>query len=353
MIFNQELKEYFSTYNESEKLYRDLYYAKQNEDTLKAFLSHKSKKMQELIENWLLAEKGLILSEMTENLEGEDFCDNIIVTWHRRYVPVFTHKHTFFEIIYVFEGSIINAVENTDLFMKAGDICLIPPGVYHSIKETKDSIVINILLKHYVASSVLSNFFIQKNVLSSFFIQTLYMKKNNRYLLFHLGDNSSVHPIIEMLALEDFIKVYKDEHHNAVKECLLNLIFNYIVRFHEQDSEYDEIVLTDSQLIIEIQNYFESNIEEATLQSLAKHFNYSPSYLSRLIQQTTGTTFSKILRRIKINKACNLLHNTSLSVNEISEQIGYHCQRQFNRAFKEVTLITPSEYRKQHKISPL
>lgn len=352
MMQNEALKSYFTPYSRSELLFREVYFAKQDPEQLRALLASKPPKVQNSIKNWLLAEQGIILSEMTENLENVDFRDNIIVTRHDKYTPAFIHKHTFFEMIYVFEGSIINKIGETELVMKAGDFCLLPPGIYHCLKDTNDSIVINILLKHYVANTVLSGLLEQKNVLSGFFIQSLYMTSNNRYLLFHTQGNRRLHTLIENLAEEDLLNkdFVQDEQHNAVKESLLNLIFNYLARYHAQDTECDEIILTDSHLIVEIQNYLISNVNSTTLQSLAKHFNYSPSYLSRFIQQTTGTNFSKILRRIKINKACSLLHNTSLSINEIGEQIGYSSQRQFNRAFRDITCMTPSEYRKQHKL---
>lgn len=352
MIQNKILKEHLTPYQESELMFKEVYAARKNPDTFRRYFALQTPEYQKTIKDWHMAEQGIILSEMTENLENVDFSDNVIVTRHGRYTPAFIHKHTFFEIIYVMEGSVINKINDTEILMKEGDICLLSPGVYHCLKETNDSLIINILLKHYVASSVLSSFLIQKNILSSFFIQALYMNRSNRYLLFHLNGDTKIQSLIETLAEEDLItaKFQKDEQHSSLKEALLNLIFNYIIRFHAQNAEYEEIILTNSHLIIEIQDYLANNINSATLKTLAQHFNYSPSYLSRLIQQTAGTNFSKILRRIKINKACSLLNNTSLSINEISERIGYRSQRQFNRAFRDMTGTTPSEYRKQHKL---
>ena len=352
MIQNQKLAALFQDLTDSELIFRELYFAKKDPDQLRRYLAALPRERQNLVREWLLAEKGVILSELTENLVEFDFVDNIIVTRHARYTPAFVHKHTFFEIVCVLEGSCINRIGDTQLFMNDGDLCIIPPGVFHALQETKDSHICNSLIKHYSLMETFSNFLLQKNVLASFFIQSLYMKNTGHYLSFHTEGDEKIQYLLEALILEGLPDAgkKKDEQHSALKEAYLNAIFNYLARGHAESADYDGIAVTDSRLIIEIQKYLTNNLQTATLQSLAAHFNYSPSYLSHLIQQSTGTNFSKILRRIKINKACSLLSNTDLNVNEIGEQTGYRCQRQFNRAFQDVIHMTPSEYRKQQRL---
>ena len=239
--------------------------------------------------------------------------------------------------------------------MSDGDLCVISPGVYHALQETEGSHIFNILIKHYSLMETLSNFLLQKNALAGFFIQSLYMKNTKHYLSFHTKGDGEIQHLLEALILEEVSAEEKsrDEQHSALKEAYLNALLNHLARSHTEAAECEGISVANSRLIIEIQKYLTNNLQTATLQSLAEHFNYSPSYLSRLIQQSAGTNFSKILRRIKINKACSLLSNTDLNVNEIGEQTGYRCQRQFNRAFQDVIHMTPSEYRKQHRLLPL
>ena len=320
MIQNQSLAARFQELTDSERMFRELYFAKKEPDQLRRYLASLPQERQKPVRDWLQAEKGVILSELTENLAEFDFSDNVIVTRHARYTPAFVHKHTFFEIVCVLEGNCVNRIGDTRLSMSDGDLCMISPGVYHALQETEGSHIFNILIKHYSLMETLSNFLLQKNALAGFFIQSLYMKNTKYYLSFHTKGDREIQHLLEALILEEVSaeERSRDEQHSALKEAYLNALT--------------------------------SNLQTATLQSLAEHFNYSPSYLSRLIQQSAGTNFSKILRRIKINKACSLLSNTDLNVNEIGEQTGYRCQRQFNRAFQDVIHMTPSEYRKQHRL---
>ena len=352
MIQNQSLAARFQELTDSERMFRELYFAKKEPDQLRRYLASLPQERQKPVRDWLQAEKGVILSELTENLAEFDFSDNVIVTRHARYTPAFVHKHTFFEIVCVLEGNCVNRIGDMCLSMSDGDLCMISPGVYHALQETEGSHIFNILIKHYSLMETLSNFLLQKNALAGFFIQSLYMKSAKHYLSFHTKGDREIQHLLEALILEEVSAEERsqDEQHSALKEAYLNALLNLLARSHTEAAECEGISVANSRLIFEIKKYLTSNLQTATLQSLAEHFNYSPSYLSRLIQQSAGTNFSKILRRIKINKACSLLSNTDLNVNEIGEQTGYRCQRQFNRAFQDVIHMTPSEYRKQHRL---
>ena len=56
----------------------------------------------------------------------------------------------------------------------------------------------------------------------------------------------------------------------------------------------------------------------------------------------------EILTDIRMQKACDLLKNTTLRVLEVSSAVGYENTEHFYRAFRRKTGLTPSEYRKQN-----
>ena len=103
MIQNQSLAARFQELTDSERMFRELYFAKKEPDQLRRYLASLPQERQKPVRDWLQAEKGVILSELTENLAEFDFADNVIVTRHARYTPAFVHKHTFFEIVCVLE----------------------------------------------------------------------------------------------------------------------------------------------------------------------------------------------------------------------------------------------------------
>lgn len=95
------------------------------------------------------------------------------------------------------------------------------------------------------------------------------------------------------------------------------------------------------RLMAEIRLYIQNNLKTATLNNAAANFNYSSAYLSRLIKNKTSVTFSEILRNERIAKACILLINTDMSIEQITLAVGYTTHRQFNRVFKEIVSMSP------------
>ena len=57
-------------------------------------------------------------------------------------------------------------------------------------------------------------------------------------------------------------------------------------------------------------------------------------------------TFVDYLSRVRVEKAKNLLQNPGLRVSEIAYDVGFESLSQFNRAFKRITGLTPSYFRK-------
>lgn len=84
-----------------------------------------------------------------------------------------------------------------------------------------------------------------------------------------------------------------------------------------------------------------------SLAALAEDFNLNYTYCSELFKQLTGKSFSKYLNHLRIAKACTLLNNSLLSIEEISNQVGYNDYRYFLQVFKKYKEITPMNYRQR------
>ncbi|WP_028608922.1 response regulator transcription factor [Paenibacillus harenae] len=105
------------------------------------------------------------------------------------------------------------------------------------------------------------------------------------------------------------------------------------------------------KLILEIMQYVEDQIErKITLKKAADHFGFSTNYLGYLYKQETGQHFNSYINEQRIKKACQLLQDPKLKVFEISESIGYRNIIYFNRQFKQVTGMSPGDYRKRLNI---
>ena len=86
--------------------------------------------------------------------------------------------------------------------------------------------------------------------------------------------------------------------------------------------------------------------EDIHLTTLAEHFHYSPSYLSRLYKKMTGDNLTGAINNQRIVHARSLLEHTALPVGEVARQSGFYSTKYFLQLFKKKTGMTPSQYRK-------
>ncbi len=92
--------------------------------------------------------------------------------------------------------------------------------------------------------------------------------------------------------------------------------------------------------------YVETHFKEGiTLEKTAEVLNITPEYLSMLFKREMGMNFSVFLKEFRIRQAKRLLKSTDLKIYEIAQECGYSNSNYFTKVFKEVTGISPAEYR--------
>jgi len=87
--------------------------------------------------------------------------------------------------------------------------------------------------------------------------------------------------------------------------------------------------------------------EPLTLAKVARAAGFAPDYFGRLFSRTEGMTFQHHLRDLRVARAKQVLKETSLSVDGVSQLVGFASRIYFHRAFKRVVGMTPIEYREQ------
>ena len=100
----------------------------------------------------------------------------------------------------------------------------------------------------------------------------------------------------------------------------------------------------------EIRQYMAENFcLPLTREETAAYFQLNPNYLSRLFRQRSGSSFSEILRSMRLEHAAFLLRATDLLVDEITLQCGYQSTPFFTSAFHRHYGLPPGQYRLKHK----
>ena len=93
-------------------------------------------------------------------------------------------------------------------------------------------------------------------------------------------------------------------------------------------------------------NYMDPNL---SLNSICSYLNISTSYFSTIFKDETGETFTEVLSRTRMEKAKELLENTTMKNYEIAEKVGFSDPHYFGISFKKMTGCTPTEYARENR----
>lgn len=263
-----------------------------------------------------------------------------------RFVPAALHTHDFFEMIYVLKGTCVHTIDGKHCPLTEGDLCLLSPCTCHSVYADGDTLAVSLC----ISSSIIENLFIsalrEKDMVSDFLRSALFLKDFSSCLLFHtLGDEDVRSQILEMY-MEEF---QDDEYADYMITSMLMVFFLKIVRKYKRTVESPAFNPPVYEKTSHILRYMQENYATASLADLSDMLNYSIPYCSKYIKSCTGYSFSQLQQRIRCEKASAYLLNTDMSVEKISEKIGYANPENFMRMFKKICGISPSQFRFSHQ----
>jgi AraC-like DNA-binding protein/ligand-binding sensor protein len=85
--------------------------------------------------------------------------------------------------------------------------------------------------------------------------------------------------------------------------------------------------------------------EELTLAGVSKALHMSPFYFCKVFKKWTGITFTNYLSRIRIETAKERLLNPHVRISEVAYEIGFQSLTHFNRVFRKIVGLSPTQYR--------
>jgi AraC-like DNA-binding protein len=114
--------------------------------------------------------------------------------------------------------------------------------------------------------------------------------------------------------------------------------FNYV----ENKPEDDVIALTIALMQQKIHTVL-------TLNELANFANLSVSHFSAIFREKTGYSPIEYFNHLKVQKACQYLLFTTMTVKEIAQHAGVEDPYYFSRMFSRLMGVSPTEYRNRNK----
>lgn len=94
-----------------------------------------------------------------------------------------------------------------------------------------------------------------------------------------------------------------------------------------------------------IESWRDKLSESITIDAMARTAMFSKFHFSRQFQRTTGVSPGRFLSAVRLEEAKRLLASTSMSVTEISHQVGYTSVGTFSSRFRSCVGLSPTLYR--------
>lgn len=226
-----------------------------------------------------------------------------------------THFHGNYELVYAIEGVLELSVNGAAETLHKGELLLIPPYTIHSL-------TIDCASKIWVG--VFSEDFIQ-----SFFERNKYA----RYSKFRCDE-----------WVEEFLKKSlffqgQPEHYSLMSSLYMvcsECVKNAVLSNSNQDGDFMYRVIM----------YISDNLEKSiSLEDIAKEMNYEKHYFSCLFHKCFSMNFKSFINIFRFENACRLLSKSKDDITDICSKCGFGSIRSFNRIFRQLSGVTPSEYR--------
>lgn len=89
--------------------------------------------------------------------------------------------------------------------------------------------------------------------------------------------------------------------------------------------------------------------EELSIRLLSQQFRLSPTALKQGFRQIYGKTIHSAIMDCRLERAALLLAETTLTVLQISQEVGYGSTSHFSAMFRRKYYLSPSQFRKRNK----
>ena len=279
----------------------------------------------------------------TVNWKNHTVCDKVLYSYRdtvydRDTYPSDLHYHDYYELVFFEEGDIKYVCEGSVFYPKYGDIILIPPGKFHMSVIDSDS-------THYKRHVFYLYPFAFESIGHSELTLFLDRTKNGDIFTF-----DSIEVKQNFIDLLERLKSISQRESSTLEDALmLSYVIHIFYLLNQKNCQPKNEISSLPENILSLKRYVDTNFAQITsVTEVAEHFYYSREYVSRLFKKYFDTTISDYIMKRRIAES-QLLIMQDIPLIDIAYQVGFGSLSTFIRAFRAVTNMTPSEYRKNRK----
>lgn len=241
--------------------------------------------------------------------------------------PTRFHKHL--EMMLVHSGTLELCIDQERYVLNAGDLYLVFPNLPHSLAGP--GCHVSVMLLDFELLSLLHK--TMKNKVPEC---PVFRKGSFSAAVYTLIDRMQQIAQTQLSEKQTLLTTYA----NALL-CELICHSKLVERYRDND------------LLHQVNLYLlEHYTQDITLEKMARDLNYNKFYISHLISNTYHCHFRSLVNSYRVSMAKHLLASGNLSISEVSFACGFKDQSTFNRIFRQICQITPTEYRKRKERPP-
>ena len=256
------------------------------------------------------------------------------------------HYHNNFEISFITEGSGKRIVGDSIEEFQPGDLVFIGRNLPHVwIADKESRIPSNRTLEMVFLQFTLNVLSPQLLILPEFCNVKRALDLSERGIQI-IGD--TLNEVSEIMLQLPYLKGFERMLHFFM---MMDIIGKSETNVPLASKEYLTSRFTTGNKRIEvIHNYLMNNyLEDVNLKNLSALVNMAEGSLCRFFKMNMGITLFEYLNKIKTDFACKLLMNKDLGILDVCLDSGFNNISHFNKQFKKITGVPPSEYRKRFK----
>ncbi len=262
---------------------------------------------------------------------------------NRHFQVSYPHKHDFYEVLYLSNGSGYHIIDSNKYEIKPPCIFFMSPGQAHKLELSKD---IEGYIFIFNAEFYLLN---QKNKNRLLEFPFFYSIEQNNPPVYLTKSEDNQYLKLLFKRCTDIVLLNDNASSDEIARSTLDLILLtcndlYPAERKTVQKGKGHILVKNFLQLIEQHYYRNLRISE-----YAEMLAVTPNHLTQMVKQVMEKTSVEILQRKTVVEVKRLLLHTDLSIAEISDYMNFPDQSYFTKYFKKVSGVSPMTYRKDHE----
>lgn len=267
---------------------------------------------------------------------------------HENDLTEIEHHHDFIEIVFLTKGKGIQVISNNEYEVSKGDIFILQGFQNHYFKDAGNAEIINVMFDPVRNPGLIPEEVKMIDGYNALFIlEPRYRNRTHFKNMLHL---SSIDLVKSEYILNTMMHEFQQQEPGY--ELFLKNKLEEIIIFLSR--KYSQISIPKAKSLVRIGkaiSFIENNyLNDIYIQQLAEMSFMSVRNFQRIFKDSTGLSPNEYILDLRIQNASRLLTETDSSISDISGQVGITDWFYFSKAFKKRFGISPTKYRKQHKI---